>query len=106
MTSPSTFISTTVPRYRTRSLYKSIIVSRIMLLSLMSFAVPSLTIGAFARSHKTNMQEMCKRTREVNAQGLGGEGYFYWFFNKHQLAPPSAVPSFWAEVKVHCPGAW
>ncbi len=61
---------------------------------------------SYAQSHKSNMKEMCKRTREVNAQGLGGEGYFYWFFNKHKLAPPSAVPSFWAEVKAHCPGAW
>jgi hypothetical protein len=61
---------------------------------------------SYAKSHKSNMKEMCKRTREVNAQGLGGEGYFYWFFNKHKLAPSSAVPSFWAEVKAHCPGAW
>lgn len=62
--------------------------------------------SAKAGTHKENMKEMCKRTREVNAQGLGGEGYFYWFFNKNKLAPPSAVPSFWAEVKAHCPGAW
>jgi hypothetical protein len=63
-------------------------------------------LGAIARSHKDNMREMCKRTREVNAAGMGGEGYFYWFFNKHKLAPPSSVPAFWAEVRAHCPGAW
>ena len=63
-------------------------------------------LDSHAGSHKSNMKEMCKRTREVNAQGMGGEGYFYWFFNKHKLAPLTAVPSFWAEVRAHCPGAW
>jgi hypothetical protein len=62
--------------------------------------------NSYSSSYESNMKEMCRRTRQVNAAGMGGEGYFYWFFNKHKLAPPSAVPAFWAEVRAHCPGAW
>jgi hypothetical protein len=81
-------------------------ISRSVSFVLLSVNMMLLSPNSYAGSHESNMKVMCKRTREVNAQGFGGEGYFYWFFNKHKLAPPSAIPSFWAEVKAHCPGAW
>ena len=81
-------------------------ISRSVVFVLLSVNVILLSPNSYAGSHESNMKFMCKRTRKVNAQGFGGEGYFYWFFDKHKLAPPSAIPSFWAEVKAHCPGAW
>ena len=66
----------------------------------------AITNSAIARSHKDNMNVMCQRVREANSKGLSGIGYLEWFFSKNNIAPASAVPGFWKELKQYCHGAW
>ncbi len=62
--------------------------------------------AAKAGTHSENMKVMCLRVKEVNSKGLSGIGYLQWFFTKNNIAPASAVPGFWKELKTYCPSVW